>query len=56
MTQKTQNIITTIVGVVLTAANALIVAFAPAIAPYFVVISGAINEVVNLLTENKVAK
>lgn len=56
MTQKTQNILTTIVGVVITAVNALVAAFAPHVAPYIVVISGAINEVVNLLTEGKVTK
>lgn len=52
MTNKTKNIITTIVGAVLTCMSAIMVAFLPVSKPFVVVITGAINEIINLALES----
>lgn len=52
MKQKTQTILTTIVGAVLTAVSTISIALAPkSISTIIVTISGMINECINIVTE-----
>lgn len=53
MTKKTKNIVTTVVGAILTAVSAIMIAFLPVAKPFVVIITGAINEIVNLALEAK---
>lgn len=53
MTKKTKNIVTTVVGAILTAVSAIMIAFLPVAKPFVVIITGAINEIVNLVLEAK---
>lgn len=52
MTQKTQNIVTTICGAILTAIATITVALAPAqVGAIVTTVCGIVNESVNLITE-----
>lgn len=51
MTKKTETIVTTILGLCITAANTLVALFAPNYAPMTIAITGSVNEVVNVILQ-----
>lgn len=51
MSTKTKQIITTVIGAVVVAAGSIVAALKPEIAPGFVAISGAANELINIILQ-----
>lgn len=49
MTEKQETVVTTVVGAVVVAASTVVSALAPQIAPVFVAICGAANELLNVI-------
>ena len=52
MTQKTQNILTTVCGAILTAVSTITIALAPTgVSTIVATVCGVVNEAINLITE-----